>query len=117
MSDFLIDLATVVAVLWLFSRLEKWRWSSCRCGREKTPWFSRRHMREWLMAVFAAWFAFGAIIDALGGDVLLSLIPGLVFVFQMKVIVEHRKGKRSILGRLLGYVRVNEHGRLVVEQQ
>lgn len=105
----ILILAGLMAVLWY---LPRGRWTGCRCKRERSPWFAIVHDREWVMGLLGVGFLLGGARNALTGHTLDAVVYGLVGVLELRVLHEHRKGKRSILGRLLGRVVITEHGRL-----
>lgn len=97
--------------------LRYWSVTACRCKRQRLPWFTWRHEKEWVILAYATFSVTVAILIAItGGPIGLAILAGLVFLFQIKIYIEHHKGKRSVLGRIIGRVVVNRHGRLEVQQ-
>ena len=113
----LIFWAQLIAVIVGVNLLRYWKPTACRCGRERLPWFTLRHEKEWIMFLWPVLQFGGAVTEALsGGPMWITIGLGLLGVLSLRSAIEHRKGKKPILGKLLGRVRVNRHGRLVVEQ-
>jgi hypothetical protein len=107
----------IALLVWLETKLEHWNWSRCKCGKEKLPWFGRYHYKEGFMWIWVVWGAGFAVYDALvERELMWGIFMGVYGVYSYRRIHEHRKGKKSVLGRLLGRVTFNEHGRLIVVQ-
>lgn len=115
-----LSLTLLIAVSFVGSFVgRRWGPTACRCGREKPPWFYRLHVRVWVSALTVVVGAVVAVTGALSADGVLwqSVLIALACVATVKSIIEHEKGRRSVLGRLLGRVVVTEHGRLKVQPE
>lgn len=115
MINLVVHALLAVAGVALFYWMAHSRWTACQCGRERLPWFLVQHSKEWVMLTVTVVCAVSAVGNALYGHMFLAVMVGLVGVLEARVLYEHRKGKRSILGRLLGKVVVTEHGTLGVD--
>lgn len=91
----------------------------CDCKTEKLPFYKRNHVTEtglWWDAIFwAIYICFYVFI--VGTPALYQIFSIIFFVLACAAIYYHRKlNKKRTLSKILGRVKVNEHGRLVITQ-
>ena len=111
-----LSIASWAVSIWFFWNLSNFKWSACKCGREKLPYFARWHEKGWVM-LGQAGFCFGwAVLTTFTGHMWLPFFMGAIGLYDIKRWREHDKGKKSVLGKILGWIGFNDHGRLVVKQ-
>lgn len=89
----------------------------CTCGRAHHPYFHAHHNRLWTMVTWAVICTIFAVSSILAIDWFGSLLLSLWATFQWRGVYFHEKGKHRKLGRALGRIRINSHGRLVTTHE
>ncbi len=105
-----------IVCFWIGWNLSKWKWSACTCGRTHSPYYFQKHEKEGIMWVIAGIDVMIALSLAAGsGSMVWAFIIGALGMWWARMAYMHGKGRRKLPKKVAGLVKINEHGKLVVE--
>ena len=91
----------------------------CDCNRSRQPFFGKWHIKEWVMLADAISYTQLVMVQIIFRTFWWPLIiiaaPYIVYIWGRWW--KHRQGKTTVLGKILGRVTQNQHGKLIIVKE